>query len=146
MLPDSAPLIFPDIDHTIAQAGPETFKDKTQDAKKFLAHYLDRRAQMDQVSLLFYSVFFLFASFSLSFNFVFNSFVVMKCVFKLISKFQASQDPNSSLTRSNQQQQHSFKTSIADPNHPMHSLDIVDEITCPMYNTYMYVPRSKESW
>lgn len=45
----------------------------------------------------------------------------MKCVFsKLISKFQASQDPNSSLTRSNQQQR-SFKTSIADPNHPMHS-------------------------
>ncbi|KAL9535577.1 Burnettramic acids biosynthesis cluster protein [Sphaerulina musiva] len=81
MLPDSAPLIFPDIDHTVAQAGPETFKDKTHDAKKFLAHYLDRRAQMDQ----------------------------------------ASQDPNSSLTRSNQQQQHSFKTSIADPNHPMHS-------------------------
>ncbi|EMF16765.1 uncharacterized protein SEPMUDRAFT_76291 [Sphaerulina musiva SO2202] len=80
MLPDSAPLIFPDIDHTVAQAGPETFKDKTHDAKKFLAHYLDRRAQMDQ----------------------------------------ASQDPNSSLTRSNQQQ-HSFKTSIADPNHPMHS-------------------------
>lgn len=26
------------------------------------------------------------------------------------------------------------------------SLDIVDEITCPMYITYMYVPRSKESW
>jgi len=25
------------------------------------------------------------------------------------------------------------------------SLDIVDEITCPMYSTYMYVPRSKES-
>lgn len=44
----------------------------------------------------------------------------MKCVFKLISKFQASQDPNSSLTRSSQQQR-SFKTSIADPNHPMHS-------------------------
>lgn len=44
----------------------------------------------------------------------------MKYIFKLISKFQASQDPNSSLTRSNQQQR-SFKTSIADPNHPMHS-------------------------
>lgn len=26
------------------------------------------------------------------------------------------------------------------------SLDIDDEITCPMYNTYIYVPRSKESW
>lgn len=56
MLPDSAPLIFPDIDQTVAQAGPETFKDKTHDAKKFLAHYLDRRAQMDQVSILLYSV------------------------------------------------------------------------------------------
>lgn len=44
----------------------------------------------------------------------------MKYVVKLIRKFQASQDPNSSLTRSNQQQR-SFKTSIADPNHPMHS-------------------------
>lgn len=63
MLPDSAPLIFPDIDHTVAQAGPETFKDKTHDAKKVLAHYLDRRAQMDQVSLLFYSGFFFFAAF-----------------------------------------------------------------------------------
>lgn len=45
----------------------------------------------------------------------------MKYIFKLISTSQATQDPNSSLTRSNQQQQHSFKTSIADPNHPMHS-------------------------
>lgn len=44
----------------------------------------------------------------------------MKYVVKLISTSQASQDPNSSLTRSNQQQL-SFKTSIADPNHPMHS-------------------------
>lgn len=72
MLPDSAPLIFPDIDHTVAQAGPETFKDKTQDAKKFLAHYLDRRAQMDQVSLLFYSGLFfslqLFSVFQISFS------------------------------------------------------------------------------
>lgn len=72
MLPDSAPLIFPDIDHTVAQAGPETFKDKTHDAKKFLAHYLDRRAQMDQVSLLFYSGFFFFAAFLFLSNFLFN--------------------------------------------------------------------------
>lgn len=81
MLPDSAPLIFPDIDDTVALAGPETFKDKTHDAKKFLAHYLDRRAQMDQVSLLFYSVFFFFASFLFLPISVFNSFVVGKCVF-----------------------------------------------------------------
>lgn len=26
------------------------------------------------------------------------------------------------------------------------SLDIIDEITRPMYNTYIYVPRSKKSW
>lgn len=74
MLPDSAPLFIPDIDHTVAQAGPDTFKDKTQDAKKFLAHYLDRRAQMDQVSLLFSSVFFFFffAAFLFLSIFVFN--------------------------------------------------------------------------
>ncbi|USW48765.1 hypothetical protein Slin15195_G020840 [Septoria linicola] len=47
MLPESAPLIFPDIDKKVAQAGPETFNDKTKDAKKFLADYLDRRAQME---------------------------------------------------------------------------------------------------
>lgn len=74
MLPDSAPLFIPDIDHAVAQAGPETFKDKTQDAKKFLAHYLDRRAQMDQVSLLFYSGLFFLCSFSLSFKFRFQFF------------------------------------------------------------------------
>lgn len=123
MLPDSAPLIFPDLDHTVAQAGPETFKDKTHDAKKFLAHYLDRRAQMDQVSLILYSVsslpLFSFLEFRFQF---FCCYEIMKYIFKLISKFQTTQDPNSSLTRSNQQQQqHSFKTSIAEPNHPMHS-------------------------
>lgn len=74
MLPDSAPLIFPDIDDTVALAGPETFKDKTHDAKKFLAHYLDRRAQMDQVSLSFIFRFFLLCLFSLSFNFRFQFF------------------------------------------------------------------------
>ncbi|KAK4508180.1 hypothetical protein PRZ48_001918 [Zasmidium cellare] len=46
-LPEAAPLIFPDIDKkAITHDGPETFKDKTRDAKKFLADYLDRRAQM----------------------------------------------------------------------------------------------------
>ncbi|KAF2212390.1 hypothetical protein CERZMDRAFT_41387 [Cercospora zeae-maydis SCOH1-5] len=47
MLPESAPLIFPDLDRQAAEAGPETFKDKTKDAKKFLVDYFDRRAQMD---------------------------------------------------------------------------------------------------
>lgn len=119
MLPDSAPLIFPDIDHTVAQAGPETFKDKTQDAKKFLAHYLDRRAQLDQVSILLYSVSSLPLFSFFEFRFQFFCCYEM-CFSKLISTSQAIQDPNSSLTRSNQQQR-SFKTSIADPNHPMHS-------------------------
>lgn len=50
MLPESAPLIFPELDRQAAQAGPETFKDKTKDAKKFLANYFDRRAQLDYVS------------------------------------------------------------------------------------------------
>lgn len=49
-LPEAAPLIFPDIDHKLSHEGPETFKDKTKDAKKFLADYLDRRAQMQYVS------------------------------------------------------------------------------------------------
>ncbi|KAM3415783.1 hypothetical protein BST61_g9293 [Cercospora zeina] len=47
MLPESAPLIFPNLDRQAAQAGPETFKDKSKDAKKFLADYFDRRAQLD---------------------------------------------------------------------------------------------------
>ncbi|PIB01898.1 hypothetical protein CB0940_01990 [Cercospora beticola] len=50
MLPESAPLIFPELDRQAAQAGPETFKDKTKDAKKFLANYFDRRAQFDYAS------------------------------------------------------------------------------------------------
>lgn len=46
-LPEAAPLIFPDVDQAIALNGvKETFKDRTKDAKKFLADYLDRRAQM----------------------------------------------------------------------------------------------------
>lgn len=50
-LPEAAPLVFPDIDKkALTHDGPETFKDKTKDAKKFLADYLDRRAQMQYVS------------------------------------------------------------------------------------------------
>ena len=98
MLPESAPLIFPDIDNKVAQAGPETFKDKTKDAKKFLADYLDRRAQMDYVSSMLL--------------FTHDQPTYDMCE-------QAYQDPNSSLTVP--EQQRSFKTSIADPNHPMHS-------------------------
>ena len=52
-LPESAPLIFPDVDAALAKDGPETFKDKSKDAKLFLQDYMDRRAQMTYVSLLF---------------------------------------------------------------------------------------------
>ncbi|TKA63503.1 hypothetical protein B0A55_11222 [Friedmanniomyces simplex] len=46
LLPEAAPLIFPDIDNAVARDGAEeTFKNKAKDAKFFLADYLDRRAQ-----------------------------------------------------------------------------------------------------
>ncbi|EGP87665.1 uncharacterized protein MYCGRDRAFT_109426 [Zymoseptoria tritici IPO323] len=45
-MPEAAPLIYPDLDHKLAQEGPESFKDKSKDAKKFVADYIDRRAQM----------------------------------------------------------------------------------------------------
>ncbi|KAK4890030.1 hypothetical protein LTR27_011249 [Elasticomyces elasticus] len=48
-LPEAAELIFPDIDNAVARNGAEeTFKDKTKDAKLFLADYLDRRAHVQQ--------------------------------------------------------------------------------------------------
>ena len=50
-LPECAPLIFPKIDAAIAKDGPETFKDRAKDAKVFLADYMDRRAQMQYVSV-----------------------------------------------------------------------------------------------
>lgn len=49
-LPEAAPLVFPDVDKAVQSSGPETFKDKTKDAKMFLGDYLDRRAQMEYVS------------------------------------------------------------------------------------------------
>jgi hypothetical protein len=47
-LPDAAPLIYPELDAVLYSGvdGEETFKDKTRDAKKFLAAYADRRAQV----------------------------------------------------------------------------------------------------
>lgn len=49
---EAAPLIYPEIDEVVysGKDGGETFKDKTKDAKKFLAGYVDRRAQMEYVS------------------------------------------------------------------------------------------------
>jgi hypothetical protein len=49
---EAAPLIYPEIDEVVysGKDGQETFKDKTRDAGKFLAGYVDRRAQMSYVS------------------------------------------------------------------------------------------------
>jgi hypothetical protein len=49
---EAAPLIYPEIDEVVysGKDGEETFKDKTKDAKKFLAGYVDRRAQTEYVS------------------------------------------------------------------------------------------------
>ena len=49
---EAAPLIYPEIDQVMysGKDGEETFKDRTRDAKKFLAGYVDRRAQMKYVS------------------------------------------------------------------------------------------------
>lgn len=49
---DAAPLVYPEIDEVVysGKDGKETFKDKTRDAKKFLAGYVDKRAQMSYVS------------------------------------------------------------------------------------------------
>jgi len=49
---EAAPLIYPEIDQVVfsGKDGEETFKDKTKDAKKFLAGYVDRRSQMEFVS------------------------------------------------------------------------------------------------
>ncbi|KXS93614.1 hypothetical protein AC578_5919 [Pseudocercospora eumusae] len=50
-LPECAPLVFPAIDEKYTStSGPETFKDKTKDAQRFLSEYLDRRAQMQYAS------------------------------------------------------------------------------------------------
>lgn len=50
---EAAPLIYPSIDAVVysGKDGEETFKDKTKDAKKFMAGYIDRRAQMKYVSV-----------------------------------------------------------------------------------------------
>lgn len=44
-MPESAPLIFPEPEYKLDHDGPETFKDKTRDFKKFMGGYMDRKAQ-----------------------------------------------------------------------------------------------------
>ncbi|KAK3057923.1 hypothetical protein LTR09_000999 [Extremus antarcticus] len=45
-LPESAPLIFPEIDNAVAVEGEATFKAKAKDAQGFLADYFDRKAHV----------------------------------------------------------------------------------------------------
>lgn len=44
-LPESAPLVYPEPEYKLDHEGPETFKDKTRDFKKFMGGYMDRKAQ-----------------------------------------------------------------------------------------------------
>lgn len=44
-MPESAPLIYPEPEYKLDHEGPETFKDKTRDLKKFMGGYMDRKAQ-----------------------------------------------------------------------------------------------------
>ena len=50
MLPESCPLVFPDLDRELAENGAEGFKGRTRDFGKFLGNYMDKRAQMKYVS------------------------------------------------------------------------------------------------
>jgi hypothetical protein len=50
-MPEAAPLIYPELDRKLAQEGPESLKEKSDDAKKFVADDIDRRAQMSFVSI-----------------------------------------------------------------------------------------------
>ena len=99
-IPESAPLIFPDIDKAIATQGPETFKDKAKDAKSFLGDYMDRRAQLEYVSTITCSL-----------------------EGKALTSLQARDDPNSSLALPDSQR--AFKSKLADPAHPMYNGGIV---------------------
>lgn len=57
---EAAPLIYPEIDEVIysGKDGQETFKDKARDASKFLGGYIDRRKQMDYVSVTTFATLF----------------------------------------------------------------------------------------
>ena len=100
-LPEAAPLVFPDVDQAIVKDGPETFKDRTKDAKEFLGDYLDRRAQVEYVSL---------ATFHLS--------LPLNLAKHTNGNFlQKRDDPTSTLALPESQRQ--FKSSLADPYHPM---------------------------
>ncbi|EME89240.1 uncharacterized protein MYCFIDRAFT_193207 [Pseudocercospora fijiensis CIRAD86] len=84
-LPECAPLVFPAIDEKFnSSTGPETFKDKTKDAQRFLSDYLDRRAQMQYAA-------------------------------------QGSNPEQLTVP----QGERGFKSSLADPNHAMHSGGLV---------------------
>jgi hypothetical protein len=102
---EAAPLIYPEIDQVVfsGKDGEETFKDKTKDAKKFLAGYVDRRSQMEFVS--FWRK--LFLSLSLSRRHLAN----------IEPNSQAQKDPTSALRVPESERASTSKWS--DPNHPM---------------------------
>lgn len=97
---EAAPLIYPEIDEVLysGKDGEETFKDKTRDAKKFLAGYVDRRAQLKYVSI--------HCPLSPSPNGP-----------QLTSTSQAQNDPTSALRVPTSEPANRSKWS--DPNHPM---------------------------
>ncbi|KXT11811.1 hypothetical protein AC579_6067 [Pseudocercospora musae] len=108
-LPECAPLVFPAIDEKYSSTtGPETFKDKTKDAQRFLSDYLDRRAQMQYAS-------------------------------------QGGNPEQLTVT----QGERGFRSSLADPNHAMHSGDLValvsgGESTTGRYKRERKMERRKE--
>ena len=50
IMPEAAPLVYPEERGTPNNGQPETFKDKTKDFKKFMDGYMDRKAQARYVS------------------------------------------------------------------------------------------------
>ena len=99
---EAAPLIYPEIDEVVysGKDGQETFKDKAKDAGKFLAGYVDRRAQMSYVS-----------SDANHGSHMFNS-----TDNRLV---QARNDPNSALVVPENEREMKSKSKWSDPNHPM---------------------------
>lgn len=97
---EAAPLVYPAIDEVVysGKDGEETFKDKTRDAKKFLAGYVDRRAQSKYVG-------------SCLLTGAYRSITILTC------HSQAQNDPNSTLVIPESERQNRSKWS--DPNHPM---------------------------
>jgi len=104
---EAAPLIYPEIDEVVysGKDGQETFKDKAKDAGKFLAGYVDRRAQMQYVSSL--------------------KTRCLHYVHRLTSRPQARNDPNSALVIPEEKRQSSSTSKWSDPNSPIFNGGII---------------------